>query len=63
MDLGSSLAPPPIDLQLLYWPYNAPTWFYRVSKKPSMKADLAIYSYVIGFSGQYMSASLMLYRL
>ena len=26
------------------WPCNAPTWFYMVGKKPSVKADLAIYS-------------------
>ena len=31
------------------WPHrpcNAPTQFYRVGKKPSVKADLAIYSHV-----------------
>ena len=41
-------------------PYNAPKQFYRVGKKPSVKADLAIYSHVLDLSGQCMSVSLML---
>ena len=30
---------------------SAPLWFYRVGKKPSAKADLAIFSPVLGTSG------------
>ena len=30
---------------------GAPLWFYRVGKKPSVKADLAIFSHVLGTSG------------
>ena len=39
-------------------PCNAPTWFYRVGKKPSVKADLAIYSHAVDVGGQCMSESL-----
>ena len=39
---------------------NAPTWFYRVGKKPFVKGDLAICSHVVDASGQCMSESLML---
>ena len=41
-------------------PCNAPTQFYRVGKKPSVKADLAIYSHAVDVGGQCMSASLTL---
>ena len=41
-------------------PCNAPTWFYRVGKKPSVKADLAIYSHAVDVRGQCMSESLIL---
>ena len=41
-------------------PCNAPMWLYRVGKKPSMKADLAIYSHVVDVSRQCMIASLIL---
>ena len=41
-------------------PCNAPTWFYTVGKKPSVKADLAIYSHAVDVSGQCMSESLTL---
>ena len=34
--------------------------FYRIGKKPSVKADLAIYSHVVDASGQCMSVSLIL---
>ena len=34
--------------------------FYRVGKKLSVKADLAIYSHIVDASGQCMSVSLML---
>ena len=35
-------------------------WFHMVVKKPSMKADLAIYGHVVDVSGQWMSVSLIL---
>ena len=41
-------------------PCNAPTRFYRVGKKLSVKADLAIYSHAVDVSGQCMSESLTL---
>ena len=41
-------------------PCNAPTRFYRVGKKPSVKADLVIYSHAVEVGGQYMSESLTL---
>ena len=31
-------------------PCIAPWWFDRIGNKPSVKADLAIYSYVLGIS-------------
>ena len=45
------------------WPHrpcNAPTKIYGVSKKPSVKADLAIHSHVVNASGQCMNVSLIL---
>ena len=45
------------------WPHrpcNAPTWLYSVDKKPFVKSDLAIYSQVVGASGQCMIVSLIL---
>ena len=42
------------------WPCNALTWFYRVDKKPSVKADLAIYSHAVDVGGQCMRESLTL---
>ena len=44
------------------WPHRpciAPK-FYRVSKKPPVKADLAIHSHVVNASGQCISVSLIL---
>ena len=41
-------------------PCNAPTWFYRVSKKPSVKVDLAIYCHAVDVCEQCMSESLIL---
>ena len=32
-------------------PWNAPSWFHSIDKKPSVKADLAIYCLVLGVSG------------
>ena len=39
----------------LHRPCNAPTQFYRVGKKPSVKVDLTIYSHVVDVSGWCMS--------
>ena len=36
------------------WPYrpcSGPSWFYRIVKRPPVKADLAIYSPIIGTCG------------
>ena len=44
----------PILISALQWadrPCNAPTRFYRVGKKPSVKADLAIYSHAVDVGG------------
>ena len=41
-------------------PCNAPTRLYRVGKKPSVKADLAIYSQAVDEHGRCMSESLIL---
>ena len=42
-------------------PCNAPTRFYRVGKKPSVKADLVTYSHTVDVRGQQcMSKSLIL---
>ena len=51
-------------ISALQWanrPCNAPTWFYRVGKKPSVKADLAIYSYALDVSGWCMIVSLIIF--
>ena len=53
----------PILISTPQWPHrtcNAPTWLYRVGKKLSMKAHLAIYSHTADASGQCMSESLIL---
>ena len=42
------------------WPCNVPTRFYTFGKKPSVKADLAIYSQAVDFRGWCMSESLIL---
>ena len=41
-------------------PCNAPTQLYRIGKKPSVKADLAIYSQAVDVRGQCMSELLIL---
>ena len=46
--------------QLTCWSCNAPTRFYKVSKKLSVKADLAIYSQAVDVRGWCMSESLKL---
>ena len=53
----------PILISVPQWasrPCNAPTQFYGVGKKPSVKADLAIYSHAVNVDGQCMSESLTL---
>ena len=47
-------------LQWLHMPCNAPTWFYKVGKKLSVKANLATYSHILDVSGRCMSVSLTL---
>ena len=45
------------------WPHglcSGPSWFYRVSKRPPVKADLAIYSLIVGMSGQWENVATML---
>ena len=42
------------------WPCNAPTRVYTVGKKPSVKADLSIYSQAVDVHGRCMSESLKL---
>ena len=46
--------------QWVHRPYNAPMWFYRVRQKPSVKADLAIYSHALDVFGQCKSVSVIL---
>ena len=46
--------------QWLHRPYNAPTQFYRVGKKLSVKAELAINSHIVDVSGHCISVSLTL---
>ena len=53
--VSSRLAPPTFLINAIQRPhrlFSAPLWFYRVGKKPSVKADLAIFSHVLGTSGQ-----------
>ena len=48
------------------WPHrpcSRPSWSYRVSKRPPVKADLAIYSLIIGMSGQWLNIATMLNKL
>ena len=42
------------------WPCNAPTRSHMVGKKPSVKADLAIYSQAVDVCGRCMSGLLKL---
>ena len=46
----SSLVPHAV-LLMLSRAMNAPWWFESIGKKPSVKADLAIYDKVLGVSG------------
>ena len=53
----------PTLISALQWPHrpcNAPMRPYKVGKKPSVKADLAIYSQAVDVRGQCMSESLKL---
>ena len=53
----------PTLISALQWadrPCNAPTWFYRVDKKPSVKAELAINSHAVDVCGQCMIEPLIL---
>ena len=45
------------------WPHrpcSGLSWFYRVGKRPPVKADLAIYSLVVGMSGLWVNVATML---
>ena len=45
-------------------PCSALSWFDMVSKEPSVKADLAIYSHVLGMSAQCWSVAILVsYKL
>ena len=46
VDVGSTLAPHTFLLKPLRGPTSSPVRFDRVSIKPSVKADLAVYSYL-----------------
>ena len=51
----------PILISASQWPHrpcNASTWFYRICKKSSVKAGLAIYNQMVDASGQCISVSL-----
>ena len=41
--------------QWTHRPCSGPSWFYRVSKRPPVKADLAIYSLINGVSRVWLS--------
>ena len=45
-------------LQELHRPCSAPLWVDRVSKKQFVKADLAIYSQMLGVSGEWVSIAM-----
>ena len=62
-DHWQQLGTQPILISTPQWanrPCNAPTRLYRVGKKPSVKADLVIYSHTVDVHGQCMSESLTL---
>ena len=62
----SSSLTPPFSSSLIsahQWPHRSPSgpsWFYRVGKRPPVKADLAIYSLVVGMSGQWVNVATIL---
>ena len=63
MAIGNKLGTSPILISTPQWPHRpciALMQFYRVAKKPSVKADQAIYSHVVDACGQCMNVSLML---
>ena len=47
---GPLMYPDQISRDRLHRPCSGPSWFYRVGKRPPVKADLAIYSPVSGVS-------------
>ena len=52
--VSSSLTPRTALISAHHWPHrpcSGPSWFYRVGERPPVKADLAIYSLVVGMSG------------
>ena len=52
--VSNSLTPKVALLVPHQWPHrpcSGPLWFYRVGKRPPVKADLAIYSPINGVSG------------
>ena len=58
VDIGSSLAH-----ATLLMPPRCPTGSIvtpQLGKEPSLKADLAIYSYIVTVSGQYLSVAITL---
>ena len=68
MVVSSSLTPQAALLVHAHqWPHrpsSGPYWFYRVCKRPPVKADLANYSLVVGMSGQWVNVATMLnYKL
>ena len=45
------------------WPHalcSGPSWFYRVGKRPPVKAGLATYGLIVGMSGQWEDVATML---
>ena len=61
--VSSSLTPPNSLISAHHWPHrpcSGPSWFYRVGKRPPVKADLAIYSLVVGMSGLWVNVATML---
>ena len=59
MVISSSLTPLAA-LLVPHRPCSGPLWFYRVGKRPPVKADLAIYSLIVGMSGQWVNVATML---
>ena len=61
--VSSSLTPPNSLISAHHWPHrpcSGPSWLYRVGKRPPVKADLAIYSLVVGMSGLWVNVATML---
>ena len=58
--VSSSLTPQTALLVPITGLCSGPSWFYRVEKRPPVKADLAIYSLVVGMSGLWVNVATML---